>query len=241
MKFVSRAEWGAKYAKGSGPIAGPIRGVTLHWEGPKMGSFQHSACAGKVRVIERFHAVTRGWAGIAYSAIVCPHGYVFEGRGPGVRSAANGTSGIGGNDRWYAVCYMSGQGDPFTPAAQTGVIDAVRWLRSKGGAGLMVNGHRDHHSTQCPGDVIYHWLKTARFDYPATPHAQEDDMTPDQIGKAPITVKVGPKNVEKKVPLEDVLADLEGTQDRHGAQLTQIGTQLDRVEALLKKAIAGKA
>ena len=118
MKFVSRAQWGAQYAKGSGAIAGPVRGVTLHWEGPKMGAFSHDKCAGKVRTIERFHAVTRGWAGIAYNLLVCPHGYVFEGRGAGVRSAANGTSNIGGNDQWYAVCYLGGQGDGFTDTAK---------------------------------------------------------------------------------------------------------------------------
>ena len=164
MKFVSRAQWGAQYAKGSGAIAGPVRGVTLHWEGPKMGAFSHDKCAGKVRTIERFHAVTRGWAGIAYNLLVCPHGYVFEGRGAGVRSAANGTSNIGGNDQWYAVCYLGGQGDGFSDAAKIAVVDAVRYLRETGGAGQAVNGHRDHHATECPGDAIYAWLQTAKFD-----------------------------------------------------------------------------
>ena len=166
MKFVSRSEWGAKYAQGSSKIPGPVYGVTLHWEGPHMGTWPHSECAAKVRGIERFHAVTRKWAGIAYTLLVCPHGYVFEGRGAGIRSAANGTSSIGGNDHWYAICYLSGQGDPFTAEAKAGIVDGVRYLRSKG-AGKKVNGHRDHHATECPGDEVYAWLKTASFDKPA--------------------------------------------------------------------------
>jgi hypothetical protein len=111
MTLVRRAQWGAQYAKGSGAIPGPVRGVTCHWEGPAMGyPWNHSECAGKVRTIERFHAVSRGWSGIAYNALACPHGSVYEGRGPGVRSAANGESSIGGNDQWYAVCYPAGVG-----------------------------------------------------------------------------------------------------------------------------------
>ena len=165
MPFISRASWGAKYAQGSGAIPGPVYGVTLHWEGPHMGTFGHKECAAKVQGIERFHAVTRQWSGIAYSLIVCPHGYVFEGRGAGVRSAANGTSSIGGNDHWYAVCYLSGQGDLLTDAGKAGLIDAVQYLRNAG-AGEKVNGHRDHHPTECPGDAIYQWLKTAQFGAP---------------------------------------------------------------------------
>lgn len=180
MPFVSRAEWGAKYEQGSGPIAGPVYGVTLHWEGPHMGTFSHSECAGKVRGIERFHKLTRGWAGIAYNLLVCPHGYVFEGRGAGVRSAANGTSGIGGNDHWYAVCYLSGEGDPLTDAGKAGLIDAVQHLRLAG-AGEKVNGHRDHHPTQCPGDAIYSWLQTATFGKPKLTHGPVVDKRLRQL------------------------------------------------------------
>ena len=97
-----------------------------------------------------------------------------------MRSAANGTSSIGGNDQWYAVCYLSGQGDPFTAAGKAGIVDAVNWLREKGGAGSFVNGHRDHHPTECPGDVIYGWLRVASFTpratTPTTPTSPEADM-----------------------------------------------------------------
>ena len=112
----------------------------------------------------------RGWSDIAYNAIVCPHGRVFEGRGVGNMFAANGFESV--NDDWYAVCYLGGKGDPFTAEAKQGVIDAVLWLREKGDAGPKVNGHRDHKATACPGDVIYRWLETARFVKPAPPEAQ---------------------------------------------------------------------
>lgn len=141
--------------------------MTLHWEGPHMGSFSHWACDDKVRQIQRFHMDVRDWADIAYTALVCPHGYIFEGRGPHVRTAANGTDY--GNEHYYAVCYLGGEGDPFTEEGQHGFRRAVRWLRREG-AGHKVNGHRDHKQTACPGDVIYNWLKTANWEArPRTP------------------------------------------------------------------------
>ncbi len=172
-KFVTKEQWGSTLGRQATPRTHPIgatRGVTLHWEGPHMGSFPHSACAGKVRGIERFHEVTRGWADLAYSAIVCPHGWVFEGRGVGTMTAANGNTDT--NDDWYAICYLGGEGDPFTDDGKAAFHEAVAWLRTDGDAGPAVNGHRDHKSTTCPGDEIYRWLNSHDFD-------QEDDMTPE--------------------------------------------------------------
>lgn len=172
-KFVTKEEWGSTLGRQATPRTHPIgatKGVTIHWEGPHMGSFPHSQCAAKVRGIEKFHEETRGWADLAYSGIVCPHGYVFEGRGIGTMTAANGNSDT--NDDWYALCFLGGQGDPFTAEAQAGLIEGVQWLRSEGDAGPAVNGHRDHKATECPGDEIYRWLKNTDFGQNTT---QEDD------------------------------------------------------------------
>jgi hypothetical protein len=139
-----------------------------------MGPFAHSKCADKVRVIQRFHIVTRGWADIAYNAVVCPHGSVFEGRGLHTTSAANGDTVP--NDTHYAVCYLGGENDPFTDAGKQGFHDAVQWLRTEGDAGPEVNGHRDHKSTACPGDAIYAWLRSHNFNL-------EDDMFSEEDRK----------------------------------------------------------
>jgi len=155
---VTRAEWGARSrgaTRSSHPI-GKTLGITAHWEGPHMGPFPHSECAGKVRSIERFHRDTRGWADIAYNALVCPHGFVFEGRGPGVKSAANGDTQT--NEDWYAVCYLGGERDGFTDEGKQGYLDAFGWLAREGAAGPKRNGHRDHKATACPGDEIYRWV-----------------------------------------------------------------------------------
>lgn len=158
MTVIPYAQWSNRprgATRASHPI-GATKGVTLHWEGPHMGVFPHTRCAEKVRSIQAFHRDTREWADIAYNAVVCPHGAVFEGRGPGVKSAANGNGED--NDDWYAVCYLGGTGDGFTDAGKGGMIAAVAWLRRDGDAGPRVNGHRDHKSTDCPGPAIYEWL-----------------------------------------------------------------------------------
>lgn len=149
MNLVTRSQWGARPPRNRTPL-NPT-GATAHWEGPHMGTFPHDQCPSKVRGIQDFHMDTRGWSDIAYNAIVCPHGTVYEGRGPGVRSAANGTDP--GNDADVAVCYLSGEGDPFTPEAQQAMADAMHWL-SPGGKR---HAHRDWKPTACPGDTIAAW------------------------------------------------------------------------------------
>lgn len=162
-RFVPREEWGAgprTATRSSHPIHSPV-GITCHWEGPHLGPFGHSDCARKIKAIQAGHKA-KGWADIAYNLVACPHGYVFEGRGAYVRSAANGT--IEGNDDWYAVCYLGGQGDPFTDPGKAGMRYGINWLRRRG-AGMKVNGHRDHKPTECPGAVIYTWVR-AGVRYP---------------------------------------------------------------------------
>ena len=161
MQLVTRAGWGARAPKGTTGIASPV-GHGVHWEGPRMGTFPHESCAAKVRGIQRFHMDARGWADIAYNALVCPHGVVYEGRGPGRRSAANGTND--GNARYYAVCYLSGEGDPFTDAARQGYLDAFAWLR----AGGERRPHRSFKATACPGNEITAWIN-AGLPGPGTP------------------------------------------------------------------------
>jgi hypothetical protein len=175
VKFVSRREWGARPPRSRSSLSSP-RGVTIHWEGPRMGPFPHSSCASKVRGIQNFHMDSRRWSDVAYTAIVCPHGYVYECRGVGVRTAANGTSA--GNASWYAVCALAGRGDPATPELLRGLSDAIEWLR-RSGAGNAVNGHRDHKATECPGDRLYQWART--YVPPLPPASPIPDIEEDEI------------------------------------------------------------
>lgn len=120
-----------------------------------MGIYRPEKYAGVMRGIERFHQVNRGWADIAYNYCVSPHGQIFEGRGFGIRSAANGTAW--GNEHFYAVCYLAGQGDSFTDKAKVAYRDLIFYLRSRG-VGNEVRPHRSFKLTECPGDEIVAWI-----------------------------------------------------------------------------------
>lgn len=153
--FVSRGEWGARPPRSVSRNITP-HGVSVHHVGAdKVAASNHANCAGQVRGHQNFHMDTRGWADIAYSHLVCVHGYVFEGRGEGVRTGANGTNN--GNQNWYAVCGLVGGTAGNYDTVTEGLIDAfhsaITRLRDHGGAGAAVNGHRDHKATECPGNL----------------------------------------------------------------------------------------
>jgi hypothetical protein len=136
-------------------IPGPVSSVTFHWEGPKLGVFDHPSCASKVRGIQNFHMDARDWADIAYNAVVCPHGYVFEGRWLGARSAAQGTNA--GNNTSYAICGLWGQGDPFTDSGRMAYLECRAYFMANG-AGRGIHPHSYWHSTDCPGDACRQWI-----------------------------------------------------------------------------------
>jgi peptidoglycan hydrolase-like protein with peptidoglycan-binding domain len=148
--IITRAQWGARPASGAAnKISSKPLGVAVHYEGPKMGTYSHSLCAGKVRGIQRFHQVTRGWSDIAYNYLVCPHGYVYEGRGLYVGSAANGTTKA--NLDYYAVCAILGASDPVPATLMAGLKQAIAQCRKRSGNAVV--GHRDLYATACPGQL----------------------------------------------------------------------------------------
>lgn len=151
--LVSRAQWGARPPRSSTALR-PTFGTTVHYEGPTMGAYDHASCASKVRGIQAFHmGPSRGWVDLAYTAIVCRHGRVYEGRWVGKRTAAQGTNA--GNATAYAVCALIGAGDPTPPELLHGIAVAAAYLQAHGGAGDGLNGHHDWHATACPGALLY--------------------------------------------------------------------------------------
>ncbi|MFB8235507.1 LysM peptidoglycan-binding domain-containing protein [Kitasatospora purpeofusca] len=164
MKLVSRSEWGAAAPTGSYTRVGSTHGVKIHYEGSAVpGGLlgDHGRCASHVRDVQRAHIndPNEDWIDIAYSFLVCSHGYVFEGRGLGRRNGANGNSSL--NGAHYAVCAMVGTSGVTSPTAAMldGLVDAIEYCRAQGGAGGEVRGHRDGYATTCPGDELYGWVQ----------------------------------------------------------------------------------
>lgn len=182
--LVPRSEWGARPRKPgtTAIIEHPL--VTFHyvgggWEYP----WEHTVCDDKIRGIQADHMDNRDWSDIAYNYLVCPHDFVFEGRGYDRRSSANGSEVA--NNTSFAVCALWGTASADDPLPD-GLKRAFMWARSylmyKGGATSGIKGHRDWKSTDCPGDQIYAWIKLG-CPLPVTtppPVDEDDDMFSDQ-------------------------------------------------------------
>lgn len=176
MRFVSRSEWGARAPRSVSTNITPSS-CTAHYGGDspwggKIGD--HSRCPVIVRNWQNFHLDGRGWADLAYNMVACPHGYVFQGRGHGVRSAANGTNA--GNQSSYAICYLAGAGDPLTADGKRAFLDAAQVLGEP-----LTKVHSDWFATSCPGDEVRTWVRSGTpIAVPAPtpapkPQSEEDD------------------------------------------------------------------
>jgi hypothetical protein len=115
----------------------------------------HRNCAARVLGMQRFHIEDRGWLDVAYSHVFCGHGFVFVGRGFGVRSAANGTTEA--NDAYHAVCFLgddsAGRAD-VTPEARRTLQELLREYRRRYPRATEIRPHSDFVATQCPGDEL---------------------------------------------------------------------------------------
>lgn len=166
MRLVTRAQWGARARRyiNRANMDGP---VVIHWNGPTVTvngarSWDHSKCASLIRGIQNYHMDAKGWSDIAYNFMVCPHGYVFEGRGYDVVNGANGTNESNHNS--HAVMCLAGRDNSFGDKEKVAVNDIISSIQERTST-KRVFGHRDVHSTECPGDRRYGWIKAGRPEY----------------------------------------------------------------------------
>lgn len=164
MRYVTRAQWQAKPPSSVTPLpASKVDMIYYHYTASEHDETEnHANCASRVRGIQAFHQQGRGWNDIAYSFLVCKHGYVFEGRGYGVHTAATGTD----NSHSLAVCFLGDDTinrDDVTPAGRRALVDItqaiVKWARKT----LAFKGHRDAMNTKCPGDELYRYVTGQQF------------------------------------------------------------------------------
>ncbi|GGL25628.1 peptidoglycan recognition protein family protein [Planomonospora parontospora] len=161
IDLVTRREWGARQPRGSYTQISSTRGVKVHYTGGRVDPGivnDHTRCVALVKSIQNSHMDGNGWMDIGYSLVVCPHRKVFEGRGPRRLPAANG-SGL--NSGHYAVLGLVGSSGLVQPTDNIlhGILDAVEYLRERGGAGREIKGHRDGYATSCPGEPLYAWVR----------------------------------------------------------------------------------
>lgn len=189
MKFVTRKAWGAKPSRYNLVHIASTKGTKVHYEGTKVPADlvdHHERCDDRVRAIQASHLANdeEDYSDIAYNAVVCPHGYVYEGRGAHYKTAANGNQAL--NQAHYAVCAMVGDEGLTKPTDDqlNGIRDAIEWLRADGGAETEIKGHRDGYATECPGGPLYDWVKKGA-PRPATDNDGDGDGGKPATGKPP--------------------------------------------------------
>lgn len=156
--WVTRAQWDAARSKGGeNPKPLHVYGLAVHYSEGNVGKDQHGLCARRVRAIQRHHQQTKGYADIAYSFLVCQHGFTFVGRGTVAGSASQGSTD--GNRHYWSVCWLGGPLDTPTPLAKAAIVDLRTYLQQRG-MGLKVRPHHYFSRTLCPGVLVSTWLRS---------------------------------------------------------------------------------
>lgn len=163
-RFLTRADLGLRAPLSvSNNITPHIGGVAIHYGGPAQScanrGADHALCLSTWRNWQAYHMNVHGWTDIAYTGGFCQHGHAFAGRGSGVRTAANGTEY--GNQNYYAVVWLGGEGQAPSSAAGNAADWWIRELRRVGvQAGDRVKAHRYFKSTGCPGNLLENYAES---------------------------------------------------------------------------------
>lgn len=157
MNLITRAEWGAVPAKSKTALQ--TNKWCLHYLGEDVGPTTLEQSKARVKQIQYFHMTSDqiakgGGSDIAYNWLVDSLGNVFEGRGYGVRSGANGSNYA--NDNYYAVCYLGGPNDTYTAAAQAAMVELLAMATD-------VQPHSRFFATACPGNTIREWVANEEY------------------------------------------------------------------------------
>jgi len=158
IKWVTRKELG--WPPSGARVANPRSGVALHYDGSNrnLANKNHRECVAYWKWCRGFHMKTRGWADIGYSFGVCPHGFVFEGRGWNREQAAQ----PGGNTTYYSITLMCGPSDRI-PQVQIDTVNLLIGLMKSKGVSTVIKGHSNFYNTSCPGDKIRSLMRNGVF------------------------------------------------------------------------------
>lgn len=161
-RIISRAEWGTQYPskyQNNLSYAGPWYENVWHTAAVAYGYRTHEQDCAQVRGQERFHVLTKGWNGIAYSHLLSPAGRIFEGRG----WLKHGAHTEKQNHRAHGIQFM-GHGD-YDVATPEQIASAI-WLVGEGirlkkiAPNPLATGHFQYSTggKSCPGHLIQRQL-----------------------------------------------------------------------------------
>jgi len=210
VKIISRNDWGAKPNKTKFSKLGEVKGLVVHWSAYPV-AVGNQAEMDQCKQIQRLHQVDRNWNDVAYNFLVGDTGQIYEGRGFGNRSAAQGGNSrqeINYNNKHYvAVCWLGGSNPTDKPSDKA--IASVKWLYEQVGGEL--RPHSSFKQTDCPGDAWRQWIiekKTATIDE----LKKATNITAEDLSNASGAEMVHPQFIQKK--LDTIIAKLENIENK---------------------------
>ena len=203
MNIISRDSWGAKPNKTKFSKLGEVKGLVIHWSAYPI-AVGNQAEMDQCKTIQRLHQVDRGWNDVAYNFLVGDTGQIYEGRGFGNRSAAQGGNSrqeINYNNKHYvAVCWLGGSKPTDQPSAEARA--AISWLYEQVGGEL--RPHSSFKKTDCPGDAWRQWI--IEKNNPSISNKSQPDMiVPNSIQKKLDIIIAKLENIENKLKLGNLI------------------------------------
>ena len=203
MNIISRDSWGAKPNKTKFSKLGEVKGLVIHWSAYPI-AVGNQAEMDQCKTIQRLHQEDRGWNDVAYNFLVGDTGQIYEGRGFGNRSAAQGGNSrqeINYNNKHYvAVCWLGGSKPTDQPSAEARA--AISWLYEQVGGEL--RPHSSFKQTDCPGDAWRQWI--IEKNNPSISNKSQPDMiVPNSIQKKLDTIIAKLENIENKLKLGNLI------------------------------------
>lgn len=157
MKIIKRSDWGANKPKSNYSKLGEVKGLVIHWSAYPTAMSEDEEFS-QIKTIQALHQNDRGWNDIAYNYCVGDSGNIYEARGEGNRSAAQGGNtkqeANFNNKHYVAVCWLGGSKPDDQPSKAA--VSAVKELWKQVGGEL--RPHSSFKSTSCPGDAWRKWI-----------------------------------------------------------------------------------
>ena len=204
VKIITRDIWGAKPNKKSFSKLGEVKGLVIHWSAYPT-AVGNMAEMDQVKKIQALHQNDRGWNDVAYNFLVGDTGQVYEGRGFGNRSAAQGGNNreeINYNNKHYvAVCWLGGSNPTDKPSDKA--IASVKWLYEQVGGEL--RPHSSFKQTQCPGDAWRQHIVEGFAVSTISNESPPDMIHPEFIQKKLDKIIAKLENIENKLKLGNLI------------------------------------
>jgi len=204
VKIISRDDWGAKPNKTKFSKLGEVKGLVVHWSAYPTAVGNQSEID-QCKKIQRLHQEDRGWNDVAYNFLVGDTGQIYEGRGFGNRSAAQGGNSrqeINYNNKHYvAVCWLGGSKATDKPSDKA--IESVKWLYEQVGGEL--RPHSSFKQTSCPGDA---WRQSIIEGLPVSTVSNQsppDMIHPNFIQEKLDTIIAKIDKIENKLKLGNLI------------------------------------